>query len=331
MHFIIIKGIVMYEQLLHLDSIRLNFSASGMHALNIVLSFVMFGVALGIKPKTFKEILTKPKSIIIGLVCQLILLPCLTFLLVLTLNDWITPTVAMGMILVAACPGGNISNFISKLSGGNAELSISLTASTTFMASFLTPFNFAFWGGLYVNYLNKRAESTLQVLHIDLFQTFETVIILLGIPLVVGLLVTKYFPKVADRLKKPMNIGSILFFILMVALALGNNFEIFMKHIQYIFLIVLIHNILALTIGYSTSSLFKLPLKDRKTITIETGIQNSGLALVLLFNPKIFPPDMAIGGMLFIAAWWGVWHIISGLSLAFLFRKRTDSPLNSIN
>jgi BASS family bile acid:Na+ symporter len=107
-----------------------------------------------------------------------------------------------------------------------------------------------------------------------------------------------------------------------------------MKCIKYIFLVVLIHNLLALGIGFSTSTLLKLPYKDRRTITIETGIQNSGLGLVLLLNPNIFPETIMVngmevagpwadnGGMLVITAWWGVWHIISGLTLAFLWRWR---------
>ncbi len=137
----------MYEQLLNLDPIRLNFSANGMRVINFVLALVMFGVALGIKPAEFKNVFKKPKSAILGLTCQLILLLALTFLLIVILNDHITPMVAMGMILVAACPGGNISNFMSSLSKANVELSVTLTAITTSAATFMTPFNFAFWGG----------------------------------------------------------------------------------------------------------------------------------------------------------------------------------------
>lgn len=134
----------MYEALQQLDPIKINFSASGMHAINIVLSFIMFGVALGIEPKQFKTLIKNPKSTIVGLVSQVIALPLMTFLLVIALNQFITPTVAMGMILVAACPGGNISNFMSSFSKANTELSVGLTAATTLLATITTPFNFAF-------------------------------------------------------------------------------------------------------------------------------------------------------------------------------------------
>jgi len=309
----------MYEDLLQLDTIRINFSAGGMHIINLVLAFVMFGVALGIQPSMFKEVLKKPKSVIVGLVSQLIALPALTFLLIVAFNQYITPMVAMGMILVAACPGGNISNFMSQLSKANTELSVTLTAITTLVSPIFTPANFAIWGGLYVNFVNPEAGSALRELHIDIYQMFETVFILLGVPLVLGILVSHYLPKVAQKLKKPMQYFSILFFIMMVVLAFGNNVDLFLKYIGFIFILVLIHNGLALSTGFGMATIFKLPFADRRTLTIETGIQNSGLGLVLLFNPKIFPPDLAIGGMLFITAWWGIWHIISGLSVAFIF------------
>jgi bile acid:Na+ symporter, BASS family len=312
----------MYELLQQLDPIKINFSASGMHAINIVLSFIMFGVALGIKPEEFKNLIKNPKSTILGLISQLIGLPLVTFLLVISLSNFITPTIAMGMILVAACPGGNISNFMSSLSKANTELSIGLTASTTLLSTIMTPFNFAFWGGLYVKFISSRASQVLHPLEIDNAQMFQTVFILLGIPLILGILVSHYFPRITEKLKKPIQIISIIFFLAMIVLAFTNNLQLFLKYIYFVFFIVLIHNGLALLTGYSIGTFFKIPAADRRTLTIETGIQNSGLGLVLLFNPKIFPPHLELGGMLFITAWWGIWHIISGLAISFYWNKR---------
>jgi len=313
----------MYEQLLTLDGIRINFSASGMHIVNIVLAFVMFGVALGIRFQMFKDVFRYPKSAIVGLFSQIIGLPALTFLLVILLNHWITPMIAMGMILVAACPGGNISNFMSQFSKANTELSISLTAISTAFATVITPFNFWFWGYLYVNFINKHAANALVTLDIPLFQMFETVFLLLGIPLVLGMLTVKYFPKMAEKLKKPFQYFSLVFFVGMVVMAFGNNLDLFVKYIFFVFILVLIHNGAVLSMGYGLATAFKLPDRDRRSLTIETGIQNSGLGLVLLFNPKIFPPELAIGGMLFITAWWGIWHIISGMAISFYWSRKT--------
>ena len=307
----------MYEQLLMLDNVRINFSAGGMHAVNIVLAFVMFGVALGLRAQMFKDILRYPKSVLVGFFSQVVALPAVTFLIVIVFNHWITPMVAMGMILVAACPGGNISNFMSQFSKANTELSISLTAISTALSTIITPFNFALWGGFYVNFVNKRAAHALQELQIDTFQMIETVFILLGIPLILGVLTVKFLPKVAEKLKKPLQYFSLLFFVAMVVIAFSNNLSLFLKYIFFIFILVFIHNATALGTGYGLASVFKLPEIDRRTLTIETGIQNSGLGLVLLFNPKIFPPELAIGGMLFVTAWWGIWHIVSGLGISF--------------
>ena len=310
------------EVIAHLDAIKVNSNEAGMNAINIVLAFVMFGVALGIKPRTFVELFKKPKSVFLGILCQMILLPGLTFLLTITFKNWLSPMIALGMILVASCPGGNISNFITSLSRGNTELSVSLTAINTALCIFTTPLNFSFWGGLYLNFAEKR--MLLPELEIPFWEIFKTIVILLGIPLVLGMLCSQYLPKVAKALKKPMQYLSVAFFIVMVVLTFGNNIDAFMKCIRYIFLIVLVHNLLALGIGFGTGTLFKVPYKDRRTITIETGIQNSGLGLVLLFNPAIFDPVIWAnnGGMVVITAWWGVWHIISGLTLAYTWRIR---------
>ena len=320
----------MSEQIIqNLDAIDVTMGG-GSTILNIVLAFVMFGVALGIKPKTFIDILKSPKSIILGIVCQMLLLPALTLLLVMVLGDWISPMIALGMILVASCPGGNISNFITSLSRGNVELSVSLTAFNTALCVFTTPINFALWGNWYLKYAAKQ-DMILPELQIPFWEIFQSIVIIMGIPLVLGILCSQYLPKVAKKLNKPLQSMSIVVFIAMVVAIFASNFDAFMKCIQYIFLVVLVHNLLALGIGFSTSTLLKVPYKDRRTLTIETGIQNSGLGLILLLNPNIFPETGAWannGGMLVITAWWGVWHIISGLTLAYLWRLRGRKDAN---
>lgn len=312
------------DALQSLDALNVTMNG-GSTLLNIVLAFVMFGVALGIKPATFVDIIKNPKSIITGITCQLILLPALTLILIMLLGQWISPMIALGMILVASCPGGNISNFITSLSRGNSELSVSLTAFNTAACVITTPLNFAFWGKMYLNFAGNHGIGTLPELEIPLGEIFQSIFIIMGIPLVLGILCGQYLPKVANLMKKPLQYLSIIVFIAMVIIIFKGNFDVFMACIKYIFLIVLIHNLLALGIGFSTSTLLNLPYKDRRTITIETGIQNSGLGLILLLNPNIFPDTGAWadnGGMLVITAWWGVWHIISGLTLAFAWRTR---------
>lgn len=302
-----------------IDSINVTLNAGGMNTINIVLAFVMYGVALGIDPKMFKDVFSKPKSVILGMVCQLVLLPLFTFLLTLVMGGSITWTMALGMILVASCPGGNISNFMSSLSKANIELSVSLTAISTALAIFMTPFNFWLYGNLYLNVADIAGE--VPALSIPLWDVLKTIFILLGIPLVLGILTRTYLPKLSEKMKKPFQWFSIIFFIAMVVLSFMGNIDAFLKCVKYIFLVVLIHNLLALLIGFSMGSVFKVPAKDRRTLTIETGIQNSGLGLVLLLGTSIFAGFPAHGGTLVITAWWGIWHIISGLTVSFLFNR----------
>ncbi len=311
----------MKESLEVLDHVRLNFSPSGLLALNITIAFIMFGVALDIKWVHFKDVIVKPISALTGIISQFVLLPALTFALILLINP--TPTVALGMILIASCPGGNISNFMSAMAKGNIALSVSLTAVATLAATFMTPLNFALWGGLYIDFYNNAGASNLLVpVEIDLFQMVQTVTILLGLPVVIGLLFSSYLPRITQKIKKPIRKASILIFIAFVFVLLSANFDNFLRVIHLIFLIVLVHNALALGTGFVFSTIMKRPRIDRRAITLETGIQNSGLALVLMFNPKIFPPEYELGGMAVVAAWWGIWHIISGLSISGLWSRK---------
>lgn len=300
-----------------IDGIDVTLNAGGMHTINVVLAFVMFGVALGIKPRTFIEVFKKPKSVILGVVCQQILLPLFTFILAVILGDSISWTMAMGMILVASCPGGNISNFISSLSKANVELSVSLTAISTALAVIMTPFNFWLYGNLYLKIANVAQD--VPEIAIPLMDVFRTIFILLGIPLVLGILTSHYLPKVAAKLKKPFTYFSIVFFVAMVVLSFIGNFDAFMKCIKQIFLVVLAHNALALLIGYCTGRAFKLSEADCRTLTIESGIQNSGLGLVLLLGTALFANFPPHGGTLVITAWWGVWHIVGGLAVSGYF------------
>lgn len=302
-----------------IDSINVTLNAGGMNTINIILAFVMYGVALGIKPGIFVEVFKKPKSVLLGMLSQLVLLPAFTCGLAILMTGWISPMMAMGMILVAACPGGNISNFMSSLGKANIELSVSLTAISTALAVFMTPFNFWCWGSIYMHIAGVHGD--IPTLVIPLWDVFKTIFILLGIPLVLGILTSHFLPKVAAALKKPLQWLSIVIFVAMVVLSFSSNIDAFLLSIKYIFLVVLIHNLLALGIGFTVGTIGKVPFRDRRTLTIETGIQNSGLGLALMLGTSLFAGFPPHGGMLVITAWWGIWHIISGLTVATIFNR----------
>ena len=282
--------------------------------MNLAIAFIMFGVALSIRPEHFRTVFLNPKPVVIGSVAQYIMLPALTYLLILIIRP--STPVALGMILISACPGGNVSNLISSISKANITLSVSLTTITTIMSLIMTPFNFAFWGGLYA-----RHSPLLVPISIDPAEMFRTVFLILGIPVILGMFVGIKFPKLAKRMDRPIQAASVIFFIGFIVAALAGNFSIFLKYIHLIFILVLLHNGLAFVSGYLLPKLFKVNETDCRTISIETGIQNSGLGLALIFNPRIFPPELNLGGMAMVAAWWGIWHIIAGLAISIYWRK----------
>lgn len=305
----------MFESLSGIDQTRLNFSDGGLLYMNITLAVIMFGVALGIKTEHFRNIIKFPKSALLGIFSQIFLLPALTFLLVIILNP--PPSIAMGMILIAACPGGNISNFISSLSKANVALSVSLTAFSTLSATIVTPANFAFWGSMYVNYYEKAKHLNIPI-HIDFLQMAQTVFILLGIPLILGMWVAYKFPLITEKYRKTVKITSIVLYLSFIAGALAANAQHIPGVIIPLGIIVMLLNAQTLSTGYLVGTISRVPRTDRRTLSIETGIQNSGLALVLIFNPKLFDAN---GGMAFMAAWWGIWQMVTGLALAYILSR----------
>lgn len=310
-----------------LDSLNINLGASEMVIVNCILAFVMFGVALGIKLETFKDVFKKPKSVLLGIFLQWVALPAITCLLSIILNPFITPMVAIGMILVASCPGGNISNFMSAFSKGNIELSVSMTAITTIAAPVITPINFWFWGTIYCKF--AAIKNDIPTLEIPFMDMLEQILLILGLPIIVGIIFAHYFPNGAKRLMKPAQWLSIILFMGMVAVSLSQVLTALdQKWTVYIailcaLVVVIIHNATALSTGYFTGRFAGVSVTDRRSLTIETGIQNSGLGLALLFNPAIFDPAVWTnnGGMVIVTALWGVWHIVSGLTVATTFRN----------
>ncbi len=293
-----------------LDQLQLNFNPESLKLLNVIIGLIMFGVALDLKVDDFKRLAASPIPPLIGLAGQFILLPALSFLWTLILKP--PPSIALGMILIAACPGGNVSNFLTHLAKGNTALSVSVTAISTAVALVMTPINLTFWGKL-----NAATAPTLHRINLDPLEVFYTVIIILGIPLAAGMLVAHHAPKLAGRLRRPLKIFSLVFLVSFIIVIFALNWDNFLTYVPQIWFAVFIQNGIGLWGGYALSRVFRLPRRDARAISIEVGIQNSALGLALIFG--FFA---GLGGMALVAAWWGVWHLVSGLTVALIWSKR---------
>ena len=233
-----------------IDDVMLNFSPGSLQILNAILAVVMFSIAIDLKPEDFRRLATSPRALLTGLFSQFVVLPVLTFLLILALQP--TPSIALGLILVAACPGGNISNFITHRAGGNAALSVSMTAFSTVAAILLTPFNIAFWGSLY-----GPTRDILRQTSIDPISVAITVGLMLVLPLCLGVVLNMRRPDLTRRLRQPLQYLSMGIFVAFIVLALSANWSNFLAYAGAVAVLVLVHNALALAGGYATASVMR--------------------------------------------------------------------------
>jgi BASS family bile acid:Na+ symporter len=293
---------------------QISFSPTSLIALNICLGFIMFGVALEIKPEHFFQLRHNKRALLTGLVSQYLLLPVLTVLLIYVLSP--EPGIALGMLLVAACPGGNASNFFSLLAKGNLALSVTLTAFTSIFAFVITPLSFFTFAAL-VPGLSESVRD-FDIRFADLFMNMVSILLL---PLIAGMLFSHYLSETTKKMAKAVRILSILMLIGFILVALMNNLQAFLDNIFSIFWIVVLHNGLGLIGAYYFSAALKNSEAVNRTVAIETAIQNSGLGLVLIFT--FFDGN---GSMALVAAWWGVWHLVSGFLFSYFIQRKPLVP-----
>ena len=293
-----------------LDQIHIHFDPSQMTMLNICLAFLMFGVALEIRTDEFREVFRQPRAPIVGLLTQMFLFPLLTLALVYLFRP--APSISLGMVLVAACPSGNISNFATYLAKGNLALSVTLTSLMTLLAVVTTPLSFAICSQFVPDAADLRKSISIEPLAM-----VKIIVLLILLPLLAGIFFQKILPAVVLRIKRAVGILSLLIFGGFIVGALISNAENLSQHLEKVFFIVLIHNAAALALGYLVAKSFRINTRDARTLAIESGIHNTGLGLVLIFN--FFG---GLGGMAMIAAWWGIWDMIAVSSLALWWGRR---------
>ena len=297
---------------INIDDIKINFDSEGLWILNIAIAVIMFGVALGIRIDDFSRLFKNPKIVFVGVLSQFILLPAVTFFAILIIEPH--PSFALGMMMIAACPGGNVSNFFSKMAGGNAALSVSLTAFATLICIFMTPFNLQFWGSMY-----EPTNEILKTVELNWVDLLKLVSLILGIPLILGMVIKHYHSEIAIKIEKILKPLSMTVFIVLIFVAFSQNLDVFVSYIHHVMFLVIFHNIFAFILGFYTAKSFGLKQQDCKTISMETGIQNGGLGLLLIFG--FFD---GLGGMALLAAFWGIWDVFSGMALATFWGRKKN-------
>lgn len=278
--------------------------------LSLVLATMVFSVALELKIDDFRRVAQTPRAVVCGLIPQFILLPVGTWLATLVLP--LPPNVEAAMILVAACPGGSLSNVITHFGHGNTALSVSVSAVASVIALFATPFNFSWMVAS-----NPATAGWLRQLDIDPSGIWVSLLLLLALPMALGLLVAYRLPMLTRRIQKPLANFSLLALLAFIVLGLVRERQLLTLGLLPLLLIVVLHNASGLFFGWATSVAMRVSERDRRAVMIEGGMQNSGLALGIIAVQ--FASDL---GMVVIASLWGIWHIVSGLSLAFYWRSQ---------
>lgn len=295
------------------DTTTIAFDENSQTALQIVLATILFGIALDTRAHDFVAAAKRPGTIAIGVLAQFLVLPAITFALTLVLD--VRGSVGLGMILVACCPPGNISNILTHRAGGDVALSVSMTAVSNVLAIFLMPLNVAFWGALH-----PTGSALLAEIELSAPDMLAEVGLVIGVPFAAGLALAHLRPRIARAAAKVLGPLSFLALAGVIGIGLANNWHIFVEHIGVVLLAVFLHDALALLTGFSVAAATRLPGPSKRAMTFEVGIRNSGLGLLLVLSSF-----GGLGGMALVAAWWGIWDIIAGLAVAEWWGRRAST------
>jgi BASS family bile acid:Na+ symporter len=292
-----------------LDSLRIVLDPIGQAGVALALVLVMFSVALGLRVDDFTFLREKPLLFAGGVISQVVILPLVTFLLILVLRP--AASIALGMIVVACCPGGAVSNLLTYLSRGNVAVSVALTATSSLLAAILTPTSILFWSQAY-----EPTATLLRTLDVNPLIFIGQTTLLLAVPLVLGMVLAARAPDVAARIKKRTTVLGVSVLVGVIIYGIVYFFPVLFPALPLLGGIVVLHNTLAFATGALAGRALSRLSATRRALTFEIGIQNSGLALVILLSQL-----KGLGGAAAIAAVWGVWHLIAGGLLAVFFRQ----------
>ncbi len=291
------------------DALRIRFDADQLALLNLVMAFLMFSVALDIRLSDFRQVFRFPRSIGVGLVAQYLLFPLMTLGLIALFQPPVS--MALGMVLVGMCPSGNMTNFLVHFARGNTALSVTFNGIVILLASVITPLGFLLWSSAVPGAAQLRRDFDIS------FGDMALIIVqLILLPLLAGMLLAHYQPRLVARIRSWVQRLSLILFFGIILGALWGNRDHVITYVGYAFVLVLLHNGLGLGIGYALGRAARLPEADSRALAFETGIHNTALGLLLIF--RFFH---GLGGMALIAAWWGIWDLVTGIALAWWWRR----------
>ncbi len=270
---------------------------------NTLLGIVMFGMGLTLRPEDFKVVFSRPKDVVIGCLAQFTVMPLLAFALTKVFH--LPAELAIGVILVGTCPGGTSSNVMTYLSKGDVALSVGMTAVSTVLAPFLTPLLTYVFAGAKVD--------------VNMISMFMSIIKVVIVPIAAGFVINHFFSKVTQQIVEILPLISTTAIVAIVAAVVAANSSKILTSGLLIVAVVICHNVCGYLIGYGIGKALKLDVSKCRAISIEVGMQNSGLATSLAATHFAQYPLATIPGAVF-----SVWHNISGAILANFFARTAE-------
>ena len=293
------------------DNIKIAFDEGSLTTLKIVIGTILFGIALDTPISAFRNVMRRPGVIAIAVVAQFLLLPALTFVLTLLLD--VRASVALGMILVACCPPGNVSNIVTHRSGGDVALSVSITAVSNVLAVVLMPLNFALWGGLH-----PTGGDLIRSIDVSLGSMLAEIALVILVPFAAGIAIGRLWPRVASVAQRVLGPLALVALLGIIAVAVADNWGILVDHLGVVLVATAIHDALAMLLGFWIGRVTRVGTPGTKALTFEVGMRNTSLGMLVAFGTF-----GGLGGMALVTSWWGIWDIIAGLALAEWWRRRT--------
>jgi bile acid:Na+ symporter, BASS family len=282
-----------------------------------VLALMVFAVSLDLKLADFSFVAKHPKAVVAGLAAQFVLLPWATLALTLALD--LPAPVEAAMLLVACCPGGALSNVITYFARGNLALSLSISAVSNVLALLLTPINFA-----QMVSINPVTQAWAKSIALDASSLVVSLVLVLALPMALAILTKRWAPLIALKIRKPLENIALFALLVFIIGAIVGQWKVFVTELTRTLPLVIAHNAMGLILGYLVAKVGGLSKTDSRAVIIESGMQNSGLALGIIATQ--FNADIA---MIAVAGLWGVWHIVSGGLLALFWRKTDPKPNTS--